>query len=273
MYLIGSRGLNYQIGVKPKEDADWDLVIEQEKIISSKGIEIAPAELDTISVCKQYHLDKTVDTPVGKANLIHPVGLMLIKRSHLFRTINFPKHIRDYHSLKGQFYDQTDNIYFSLLENRIKLTKEKFGDRTPSLRKTTNQFFNDRVIKYYEHDTIHYATCYGDKPVYEELKSDPDSVWCEKDLWNNLTHEKQINCVREECFTIALERYIIPKIEEGERHPPPKFSFDWALERVCTNLTSGYFRDFAIENWLEIRNHEYDFFGKFNTNSHILKRI
>lgn len=83
-------------------------------------------------------------------------------------------------------------------------------------------------------------------------------VWCEKDKWELFTHEQKINCVREECFVIAIERYLM-----WRKNYPAKFAFMEALYRVCTTLTSNWFRDFAIENWPEIHNHDYDFVGKF----------
>lgn len=254
MFLIGSR--------KDKKEGDWDLVLEDEDIQKSKTIDIAPKDLPLLEVCKQYATGDVIETPVGLAKTVSNTGLMLIRRSHLHRPINFAKHIRVYHELKR--YWKTDQHYYSLLLKLTKATKEKYGDRTPKLNKKKGEFFDDYVTKYYEHDWLHQVTCYYDKPIYTRLQRDSDRVWCDKELWYGLSYQDKVKCVQEECFVIALERYIIPKLENCEKHPPPHFAFSWALERVCTTLTSGFFRHFAIENWPVISVFNNNFLEKFH---------
>lgn len=267
MYLTGSRAIEcffpeFRSSViygRNKEDIskrDWDIVGNGEK---KEGVEYAPDDLFTDEVCKQYASDIKVDTPVGEAIVVNPVGIMLMKRSHLHRPIGFEKHIRDYHFLKEHIDPALiDEVYFTLLKKRTKATKDKYGDKHPSLKQNKKEFFDDYVKKVYEHDDIHYATCHYDAPLYERLKLNADTVFCEKDLWNEFSHDDKIKTVREEMYVIALERYLIP-----DPRMPSKLATDKSLARICTNLTSGWFRDFAIDNWPEIRNYDYDFVGKF----------
>lgn len=267
VYLTGSRAIecffpnfrSTELYGRNREDIskrDWDIVGEGEK---KEGIEYAPDGLFTDEVCQTYASDIIVETPVGMATVVNPVGIMLMKRSHLHRPIGFEKHIRDYHFLKERIQSNLINDeYFTLLKKRTKATKDKYGDKHPSLKQNKKEFFDDYVKKVYEHDDIHYAVAYYDEPIYEKLKLNQDTVFCEKDLWNNLSHDDKIKCVREEMFVIALERFLIP-----DPRMPAKFATDKSLFRICTNLTSGWFRDFAIDNWPEIRNYEYDFVGKF----------
>ena len=250
MYLIGSRNPN----------SDYDLVLEHEDIKPSPQIDIAPKELGLLEVCKYYESGDVVETPVGKAKLVGDLGLMLIRRSHLYRPLNFEKHIRAYHKYKEKLFSQTDINYFNILKDLIKRTKALYPDRHPSLKQNKGEFFDDYVTKIYEHDDIHYATCYYDRPIYESLKSNSETVWCEKSKWEQLSHEDKIKCVQEEAFVIAIERFILPN-----KGYPPKFAFSKAITRICTNLTSGWFRDFAIENWPEISNCNYNFYERFLT--------
>lgn len=189
--------------------------------------------------------------------------LYIQKRSHLFRPIKFARHIQEFQKIKEYMSWNLNEEQELTLKERIKLTKEKYGDRTPSLMKTNDDFFNDKVTKYYVHDDIHRAVAYYDEPIYERLKRDPKLAKCEKDLWLQLSHADRVKCVQEECFVIALERYIIPSLIEGKRHIPQNFAFYNALERVCTTLTSNWFRDFAIDNWKEITQYNVDFLEKF----------
>lgn len=266
-YLTGSRAINcfypnfrsHELYGKSKpKESDWDLIGEGQEL---KGVEYAPEGLCNQEICDKYASDLIVDTPTGPARVINPLGMMLMKRSHLHRPIDFEKHIRDYHFLKTRLSDQIDDDYLSLLAKRTAETKLKYGDKHPSLKQGKKEFFDDYVSKKYEHDDIHYATCYYNEPIYERLKLDKDTVFCQRDLWEKLSHEDQIRCVREEAFVIAIERKLIPKPKF-----PPSFAFGWALFRICTTLTSGWFRDFAIENWVEIKNHNCDFVQKFLNN-------
>jgi hypothetical protein len=45
-------------------------------------------------------------------------------------------------------------------------------------------------------------------------------------------------------MVIALERFLIPGLDQYAYS-----AYNKALKKVCTSLTSGWFRDFAIWNW------------------------
>ncbi len=51
--------------------------------------------------------------------------------------------------------------------------------------------------------------------------------------------------VLEEAYVLALERSQIPFAGKVT----PRQSFDIAIEKVCTSITSGWFREFAWENY------------------------
>lgn len=256
IYLIGSKAFNYWFGENREKDFD---IVTDEQIDSNPSlkIDVCPNDLPLFTVCERYNSGETLDTPIGPATIVSPVGLMLIKRSHLHRPIGFSKHIRDYHFLKQRF--EPDSEYDTLLETLTAKTKEKYGDKTPKLNKSKQEFFDDYVTKIYDHDDIHRWTCYYDEPIYERLKSNKTTVWCEKSKWDELSHDDKIKCVREEAFVIAIERYLLVK----EKYPE-RFAFANAVDRICTTLCSGWFRDFAIENWPEIMEHNYNFWEKFN---------
>lgn len=255
MYLIGSAALHEFTNCDFK---DYDLVLEGENIQPEQGIDIAPQELFDEELYTKYDSGIVAETPVGPAKVIDPIGLMLIKRSHLFRPISFQKHIRSYHALYAEYGKYIDTDYRRLLKNRISLTKQKFGDRTPSLKKSKEDFFDDYVKKVYDHDEIHLATCYYDRPIYERMKPDADLVWCSKDLWEQLPHKDKIRCVREEGYAIAIERFLLWK-----RGYPEKFAFSAAVEKICTTLTGSWFRDFSIDNWPEIIQYDQPFLKMF----------
>ena len=73
-------------------------------------------------------------------------------------------------------------------------------------------------------------------------------AWIEKELWEKFTHQEKMMCVVEETTVIALERFLIPGREKYATAAYMK-----ALQKVCTSLTSGWFRDFTIWNWADLR--------------------
>ena len=54
-------------------------------------------------------------------------------------------------------------------------------------------------------------------------------------------------------MVIALERYLIPMISKNH-----KTAYHLALNRVCTTLTKGWFRQFAIDNYPRLSNLDKD---------------
>mgnify|MGYP000194529791 CR=1 FL=1 len=240
--LIGSRALAHWIPeFKCRDNADWDWIGN----LSSFG---------RVEVHGFDHLNnnKAVDlySVYGIDGICSLKGLALIKRSHLWRDWQFDKHIATYHKwLKPHMVDLTrDDKEF--LKERTKLTKEAYPQGNPNLNQSNDEFFDDAVDKKYDHDWLHELYAYGHRPMYEKLKRQErlDEAWCEKELWLELTYNERCKCVAEECYVIATERFLVPT----------EFEYFWkkaymkALQKVCTTLCSGWFRDFAIDNYPEI---------------------
>lgn len=287
MYLCGSQALKHWCLQSFDETKDFDIVISEEELNSRnlsfngrdqfkhRNIEFINVDLlnnkDLAEYAQWYSL---LEIPnFGKIKVLVPQGLWVMKRSHLFRPLKFSRHIMEFQSIKNRS-SKLDKKDLSILRERIRLTKQKFGDRVPKLNKTNEEFFNDKVTKYYIHDDLHKIVAYTpNSPIYERLKVDAGLAKCEKDLWYKLSHEDRLNCVREEGYVIALERFIIPRLENGEKHIPMAMAFDAALEKISTTLCSGYFRDFAIDNWAEIRSNTVNFLGLFHSQKNSLERL
>src|SRR5437762_11216795 len=54
-------------------------------------------------------------------------------------------------------------------------------------------------------------------------------------------------------MVIALERYLIPMVSKNQ-----ETSYNLALVRICTTLTKGWFRQFAIDNYPQLSNLDKD---------------
>ena len=193
-----------------------------------------------------------------------PVSLYLIKKSHIHYPVWWRKNIEDYHYLKTKI-GTIDDAHQQFYELRKKETDEKHKGRKTNLNMTNEEFFekSEKAVKrVYNHDDLHIATCYYDEPLYDSLKLDKKKAAIDKNLFDKLSDTDKIKTVQEECYAIALERKVIPALESGEE-VFAEDAFVHALERISTTLTSGWFRDFAIENYFSIRNYDKDYVSDF----------
>jgi len=116
------------------------------------------------------------------------------------------------------------------------------------LNQTVEEFFDDAVTKKYNHDFLHSLFAYQEQPMYTRLQTDSTKAWCSKELWDGLTHVEQLQCVAEETYVIATERFMVPK----DWKYPAKLAYNKALNKVCTTLCKNWFRDKAIDYYPEV---------------------
>jgi len=279
MLLTGSQAINFHKNKPYSDKSDYDIIAYEDEIkylgLSFNGkysIKYGNIEFINMSVLDNFYIgfnsNKISITIDGKIYCIHICSitdLYIQKRSHAHRPLKFEKTIHDLKYLKNHkdfdsLYSATDKI---ILEKRTKLTKKLFKDRVPLLNQKNEDFFNDAVSKYYIHDDIHKVMAHYDKPLYTKMKHDSSLAKCEYELWKNFSYKEKIECVREECYVIAIERFVVPKLETSKPFMSANFSFNAALNKVCTTLCSGWFRDFAIDNYFEIMKFDVDFYKKF----------
>ena len=204
---------------------------------------------------KDIVTDSIYTDPNGtKWNMLSLPYLMLMKKSHLYFPVHFEKNINDYHFIKSKLGDfKLDKTMQNFFELRKLEAEKRFKENhnTPNLNVSNEKFFavsGKAAGRVYIHDDLHEVVKHFNVPIYDMLKHDDkkDLAWCEKDLFNKLPFDYRVKCVQEEAYVIALERYIIPQIGEYE-------DFFWcykrALMRICTTLCSGFFRQFAFENY------------------------
>lgn len=168
----------------------------------------------------------------------------MLKMTHRFRknSPHFLKTMNDIQTLRklGAII-QPEHMKF--YKRRL---KETLSYKHPKLNQTKKDFFTDDIPYRYDHDSIHEAMKLYEKPAYAYFKEDEAEVKVSKELFFKLPYEKQLAAVYEESCVLALERSQIPYPEMD-----PLVSFKIALEKVCTSITSGWFREFAWENYNE----------------------
>ena len=170
----------------------------------------------------------------------------MLKMTHRFRknSPHFLKTMGDIHVMRkagATIRPEHQDFY----ERRLKATLS-YGH--PKLNQTKKAFFTDSVKYVYDHDSIHTAVARLDKPAYNYYKPDENEVYCSQELFDKSDIAIRLLGVYEESCVLALERSQIPHPETD-----PKRSFDIALEKVCTSITSGWFREFAWENYHNVQ--------------------
>lgn len=185
--------------------------------------------------------------------------LYSLKASHIYYPIQFEKNISDYNTLH-KLCNQVD-VLEDITKLRRKETEQYAGKlKTPSLNKSCSEFFDDNAMKIrvFDHDDMHRVMAYYDKPLFMYMQENyGESVSCSKDMWNMFPEINKIRCVLEEAYVIALERIMIPALFLQKPYVHHKSAFKWALMRICTNLCSGWFRKYAVDNYFSILD-EYD---------------
>lgn len=177
------------------------------------------------------------------------------------------KHLMDYSYLLTNCFGSKDAL--SILPHKLIDIAEQWKSEClaeyadyrlthlPSLKdKSKDEFFHDGVKYYYDHDSLHKAVAYGKAPMYEQCKTSPDKVELSKSKWNALSHVDKCHQVMEEAMVIALERCLIPIMFNNFNVPAflPQDALMYGLTRVATNLTGGWFRKFAADNFQNIWN-------------------
>ncbi len=135
--------------------------------------------------------------------------------------------------------------------------EETYYYKHPKLNVEKKDFFRGDGVQYvYDHDDIHNAMAHvilakGDDlalwkkvPAYTLYMKDGEEVKSDKVKFFAAKHQVRLYGVLEEAQVLALERSQIPFRDKVD----PRRSFDIALEKVATSITSGWFREFAWEN-------------------------
>lgn len=236
---------------------------------------------------QQYGIVGIYDEPVTAIN----DDLYLIKMSHRYKR-NSPHFLKTMSDIKflrekeGQWeldrwMDNVVNV--PILKAR---EAESYDYAHPKLNVSSKEFFTGDGVNYiYDHDSIHetQALLWSDngdtewpRPAYTFYMKDGSEVMTSKEKFFSVEEKIRLYGVYEESCVLALERSQIPHGLGKEGGPTARWSFEMALMKVCTSITSGWFREYAWENYqkvLDLYNEqgENTYIENFNSLKHLLK--
>lgn len=274
MILIGSRALALRCpAILQRKCVDFDFVCtpnEYESWMAKNSHKVNPSkvypegnkmivegdtnlefELNRPGTSTEMLLDivegdpESIETSFGSVPTLDM--LFTIKSSHKYlkNSPHFWKTAMDYHRMKacGAKIRPEYEAFLKLRE------KETYNYAHPKLNVTKDAFFKDDAIQYvYDHDTIHQSVAKFERPAYTYYMKDGAQVQTEKDKFFGSSRDIQLAGVVEESAVLAIERSLVP-------HPgvwTPEKAWHFALSKVCSSITSGWFRAFAYENIFEV---------------------
>ena len=176
----------------------------------------------------------------------------MIKESHKYKdSVHFEKTRQDvllYRELNGGNFPAKFNQELS--EILVKREEETYRPAV-KLNVEKDKFFANDGIDYSicPHDTIHDIVALGERPAYKKIQISGSDVMCDKKLWDASTLETKFNCIIEEARVIAIERGILPFGKTYVNEDEALKLFKTALQKICTTLCSGWFREYAWINY------------------------
>lgn len=278
MLLIGSRALQLWGDYLDREPVDYDIIATHDEfkqfVLRNKFTNIYPTDNGSKIICRAPNLppvEVEIAWPGTSAELLlnHMQGwcmmshqcdelntrfmvapvfvLFALKASHRYKKNSpyFNKTRRDYMMLKNMGYEIREDLkeFYKLRE------KETYNYGHPKLNVGKKDFFTGDGVEYiYDHDTIHEAVAYPNPPAYKSYQPAENEVNTSKALFDAQSHNTKLLGVLEESYVLALERSQVP----FPGLVPPRKSFLMALEKVCTSITSGWFRAWAYEHYDEV---------------------
>ncbi|MND52512.1 hypothetical protein D3C80_435290 [compost metagenome] len=231
----------------------------------------------------------------GGVSHAQPWDLLMIKCSHRFKrnSPHFLKTMKDIKVLLAhEGYNGIDSFLSSMGDGEKQLYRlresESYNYAHPKLDVSKEDFFKGDGVDYvYDHDSIHLAvalmtdfweshTVRTNRPAYTGYMKDGSEVMTSSEKFWSVSEETRLYGVYEETCVLALERSQIPHGLGKEGGPTARWSFETALMKVCTSITSGWFRNYAYNNYDKVLDlyeqmGENDYLERFERNAHLLK--
>lgn len=272
MLLIGSRAMVFRAPAllqRPPQDFDFigykdeinswldqNKIKEEREELPGKVIVRSnpPCEFEDAGVRKSAEMlvelvktDKhTINTPFGMVPNFDLLFTLKTSHRYLKDSPFFWKTAIDYHRMK-ELGAKIRPEYNEFLKER---EKETYVNRHPKLNVDKKEFFSEAhgVNYVWDHDAVHQSVALGERPAYTYYAKDGEEVKSDKTKFFALPEEVRLNGVIEEACVLAIERSLVP-FPNGMT---PKQAWLFALSKVASSITSGWFRAYAYENLFKV---------------------
>jgi len=209
----------------------------------------------TSSELLRHLVENDSETMASPFGLVPSLNVLFsIKDSHKYKKFetprgcsNFYKHALDWHIMKSLGAElKLEHETF-----RKKRELETYTNVLPKLNVSAMNFFDSEkngVIQTFIHDDLHKVVAINDRAAYEYYLKDNSEVMCSKEKFFEASEFIRLSGVCEEAMVLGLERSLIPHTNVWS----PEYAWKFALAKVATSITGGYFRKFAFNNLFKI---------------------
>lgn len=261
--LIGGQAAaHWRPGMLHRAPGDWDYLVASKEEARPQ----LPAEADLIQAPSLMAAYK-FSGPIASLD-----ELLTLKVSHspwYFSNGSWWRHLEDIKSLQLAGASVIEPLYTAA----YKQWEEVHGAKQVNLSQDKEEFFGPGVRRRYLHDSVHAAVAFGERPLFEKLLAEGETVKVSQENFLKLTEEEKIRLVQEEVAVLALERQLIPRFEEAperEGRPlgtPDRLALRQAYrEELClliTERSKGWWPRWIIEHFWECCSPGRDYWRQF----------
>lgn len=175
---------------------------------------------------------------------------------------NWYKHLRDIQVLKkwgGLLIPELHDAAYRQWELRK-------GAKNVNLARSKEEFFNESVRRFYDHDVVHNAVALGCNPAFNKILKDGSEVSVSEAKFMQLTSEEKSFVIFEEVFVLSLERDLIPLWKRTDVEPSIEDiyrSYSKQLRLLVTSYSKGWFPRYIIENFAMVGEPLLDYWSMF----------
>lgn len=192
------------------------------------------------------------------SNMVLTLYKLLCDFYQLREKESYPHKLPNLNVDKGDFFkkDEVNYIYDhdSIHEAIALFVKQQLESKVNQHEQSSALFTKEFLDCYYGNKTISLKKL----PAYTKYMKDDADVMTDADKFFQQNFQTQILGVVEETMVLALERFCFQPqnqklLSSGIHHQVklPKYAFEFCLKKVCTTITSGYFREFAYIYYFE----------------------
>lgn len=264
-FLIGSRLFvklfpdNEKIQKRLKENTDYDVLVENEPtpemIKYFKELYGSKTELHCIPLIwnqmwmEYYVADGHYNIDYQKVKNI----FFTLKASHVpFDKVHKDKTFYDLFLMSEEGCKIIEPLFYELHQ----FWTEKFGEKwRADFTKESSEFFDDAVSRENIHDELHESCKYYDHPAFKFLQEpDQTTVWVCPEKFKETTEHIRQRVVIEEAETLALERFILPKVINNR-----KVAYQKMIKALVDRLAPLWMTVYIVNNLNYFLNFEEDY--------------
>lgn len=267
MLIVGSMAMKHH-GLTDRNPRDFDCIATYNElqnfikwIKSEKGIVISKPLSENkwvVKDCEGFHYEVEIawkgssgdvllqleGVVEGTEAMASKEALLALKMSHRYlrNSPHFLKTMRDIQAMRAQGVVMTAELENLWLPQR---EAETYVYNHPKLNVDKQTFFDDSVGYVYDHDDLHRILAIEESPAYTKYMVDGEQVLTSREKFFTVSENVRLLGGLEEALVLCAERSLIPY----NWQPNPAEMFKFALQKICTSITSGFFRQFCWEHY------------------------